>query len=390
MPARKLPRGVYLSGSSYRWIITKPFRASKSGYATPEAAERDRNIRLGELAQGIADRPTQDSVAGWVAKWLQAHARKLTPASQGDYADWLRLYIEPHIGSIKLRDLTVNRVQRWHGQLLAGEPRTARLRAAEGTQVITRALAPKTVQEAHTLLVGALDAALADGMIAKNVARLAGGVLVEETPPVIWSEADLRRFEREARGERLYALWHVAAWSGLRIGELLALRWQDVDLTTGMLRVWRNRSETADRQPVIVERTKTRTIRYVELPPECVAVLKEHRAAQNTRRLASGRFWIDEGLVFANDRGGMRNYNGVRQALARLCKRLGLPVVSPHKLRHTHGSLLGAAGASQREIADRLGHSSLQTTERYVHGVAGRQREALDRVRARLDRASGE
>lgn len=390
MPARtpgpKLPKGIYRSGARFRWIIWSPVRDSKSGYATAAEAERDRNIRLGELARGIGTKPSRETVTGWMTLWLEAHARAISPATQGDYADWLRLYIVPHIGDVKLRDLSVTRVQRWHAQLLAGEPRNVTTKRGE-PHTLTRAVAPKTVMEAHTLLVSALEAAFNDGLVARNVARLAGGVLVEVAEPVIWTQANLLRFESAASDDRLYALWYLAAWSGLRIGELLALRWQDVNLTTRMVRVWRNRSEDRDRKPIIVSHTKTRRIRDVELPPECVQILTAHKSRQNEHRLAEGRFWTDQGLVFANDRGGMRSYSGARQSLQRLCRRIGVPVVSPHALRHLHGSLLGAAGVGQRDIADRLGHASLQTTARYVHGMAGVQTAALQKVRARLDEA---
>ena len=187
------------------------------------------------------------------------------------------------------------------------------------------------------------------------------------------SSAEVGRFLEAARGDEHEAIFVLAVSSGLRQGELLALRWEDADLEAGTLRVQRSLSHTKD-GPVFAPPKSAKGRRRIKLTRPAVEALKRHRKAQGARRLGLGTLWEDRGLVFPNRTGGaMRSYSLTGGPYARLLKKAGIPrKVRFHDLRHTCATLLLLKGAHPRLVQELLGHASISITmDTYSHVLPG-------------------
>ena len=180
--------------------------------------------------------------------------------------------------------------------------------------------------------------------------------------------------------------WPLALTTGMRQGELLALRWQDVDLDNGALAVRRTLTRDRAGRVTIGEPKSASGRRSIALDSATVAALRRHKASQNARRLQWGEAWQDADLVF--DRGdGALLYHGVaRDSFRRAAKRLGLPPIRFHDQRHTAATLMLAGGVHPKIVQERLGHSTVaMTLDRYSHVSMDMQRDAAER----LERALG-
>jgi len=197
-----------------------------------------------------------------------------------------------------------------------------------------------------------------------------------------WDVADVQRFLHAAAGDRRYGpVWLVALHTGMRRGELLGLRWQDVDLDTGVLHVRQALSvvSTDDGPKVTFGEPKTHSgRRTIALDTTCVAVLREHRARQIERRLALGPQWREGDLVFTNEVGGPVDPMNLYHRFVALAK-AGVSRIPLHGLRHTHATLLMKHGVNPKVVAERLGHADITLTlSTYSHVLPQMQQQATD------------
>jgi integrase len=189
-----------------------------------------------------------------------------------------------------------------------------------------------------------------------------------------WSSTEVRRFLEATRDDRLHALWRVALLRGLRRGELLALRWADVDLDAGVLRVRAGKTESSQR--------------VVSLDPGTVAVLREHRRRQLEERVATFGAYDDHDLVFAREDGTPIPPHEVTFGFQRLAHQHGLPKMRFHDTRHTAASIALESGIDIKVVSDQLGHSTTRLTlDLYQHVVRRLHDEAAARVAAVIDGA---
>ncbi|HEX6798642.1 MAG TPA: tyrosine-type recombinase/integrase, partial [Ktedonobacterales bacterium] len=243
-------------------------------------------------------------------------------------------------------------------------------------------LSATTVHHAHSVLRKALGDAVREGVLARNVATLTVGVpMPRDFEPTIWNLEQTRTFLAAVRSDRLGALYLVAACTGMRNGELRALRWRDVDLDTAHLSVRQGMQRGKRHTPEVAGAPKTRAgKRRVELPLLAVAALRAHRRRQAEERLRLGEAWADSsGLIFTTTVGTPLDGINLLKQFHALLDRLGLPRVRVHDLRHLQASLLLAAGIHPRVVAERLGHGSTKITQdTYSHVMPTLQREAAD------------
>jgi integrase len=197
-----------------------------------------------------------------------------------------------------------------------------------------------------------------------------------------WTAEELRRFLEHVNSERLAALWTLAASTGMRRGEILGLRWVDVDLDRARVAV--RQTLVAGRQVATSEPKTSRGRRSIALDPRTVAELRAWRAAQLEERLAWGPGYRDTGLVFTREDGSPLHPEWLSDAFAWRIKQAGLPPIRVHDLRHTHASLGLAAGVPIKVISERLGHSSSNfTADAYQHVTPALEEQAAATV-ARL------
>lgn len=219
-----------------------------------------------------------------------------------------------------------------------------------------------------------------DQLVHRNVAALVKGPRVERQEVVPWTQEEAGQFLASLEGHRLHALFSVGVALGLRKGELLALRWEDVDLKAGSLRVRATVQRLGKGVGLVVGTPKTaRSRRTLPLPRVLVDTLTEHRAAQTREREAAGEAWHDVGLVFTTSRGTMIEPRNLNRFLDEAIARAGMRRIRFHDLRHTCASLLLAQGVSARVVMEVLGHTQLSmTTDLYGHVLPSVLRTAAD------------
>ncbi len=190
-----------------------------------------------------------------------------------------------------------------------------------------------------------------------------------------------------ASEERFGALYVLAVTSGLRPGELLALKWEDVDLEVGAMFVRRSVSED-EGGPVIREETKTSAGRRLELLPVAVEALKKHRLRQNEERLRCRGLWRDLGLILPSTTGTIMRRNNLHcRSYKPLLKRAGLPNIRLYDLRHTFATLMFENREQLKLVSEMLGHASVkQTADTYTHVSPTMHREATMRLNDFLSR----
>ncbi len=327
----------------------------KTIYGKERDEVRDKLIdALSNRNKGLVFEGDDQTLSAFLDNWLAGSVKgSVKPSTYESYERVIRCHLKPGLGRRKLKALAPDHVQALYGSKLdAG-------------------LAPGTVRLIHAVLSRALDQAVRWGTLPRNVCKAT-------TPPQPDSEEikplnaeQARRLLEAARGDRLEALYVLAVTAGLRIGELLGLRWEDMDEGGRVLRVRRTKSQAKSGPTFTVPKNgKGRSIR---LTRQAVEALKAHKAAQNAERLGIGDLWEDHGLVFCTHGGRPLDFHNLRAtSFKTLLKRAGLPHIRFHDLRHTCATLLLSRGHHPKLVQELLGHSSVALTlDRYSHVLPG-------------------
>ncbi len=338
-------------------------------------------MRLASLIQEIGTgryvKPSKITVAEFFNRWLQDHAKAaVRPATFDMYEMLTRVHIVPEIGHIRLEKITPMDVQRFIARKREG-PR------ADGKP---GHLSPTTVRHIYNILRMALRYAVKWGLIFKSPAEVVDPPRLQHKEIAAWPKEEAERFLGEAMGERLYPAFLLALKGGLRRGEILALRWQDIDFDRKALSV--RRSLVRSREGQRIQETKTSgSRRVVALSDDVMEALKRHREEQTGERALFKEAYEDQGLVFASPEGRPLDPRAFTRLFERIVKRAGVSRITFHDLRHTHATLLLQMGVHPKVVAERLGHSGIRTTlDTYSHVLPSLQAEA---ARALDDLLSG-
>jgi integrase len=246
--------------------------------------------------------------------------------------------------------------------------------------------ATKTVAYVHQVLRTALSLAVRWEMLSRNVAKLVDKPRVERKPIYPLRPEEARRFLEAIRGHRLEALFTVALALGLRQGEALGLRWEDIDFADGTLRV-RNQLQRINRKLTLVPPKTAKSRRTLVMPGLIVESLREHEKRQLAEKIWAGSSWAESDLVFANRIGGPTQARRVIEQFHAVLGRANIRQIRFHDLRHSCATLLLVQGVSPRVVMEVLGHSEIALTmNAYSHVVPELQREAAERMQAILER----
>lgn len=305
----------------------------------------------------------------WLQLWLQDIEGTVSRHTYRDYEGKVRLHLTPALGKIRLKDLTTAHLQNLY-----------RAKSKSG-------LGWRSVDYIHTTARRALERAEATGMVHRNVARHARPPKREHSERTVISAAQIQLFFKTAREERdrFEALYIVAFTTGLRCGELLGLKWGDLDPERGHLQI--RRSMDTQGGPAMEKELKRRASkRYIVLMPEAIEALRLHRQRQREQRLRQGPRWHDHGYIFPSVKGTAMHGNNLRDRNLRpLLAKAGLPPLTFHELRHTFATLQLSIGEHPKIVQSILGHSSItHTMDTYSHVIPGMQEKAAERLRNHL------
>jgi integrase len=346
-------------------------RKRKSFYGVTAAEVQARLLKArSDHARNLPVATERQSVTQFLTHWLDHTVKPNTrPRSYESFEIIIRKHITPEIGRTRLEKLTPQQVQ------------------ALLDRKLKSGLAPQTVVHIRMVLRTALNQAMKWSLIARNPAALVDPPRIprSEIRPLTAEEA--RRFLQAAKGERFEALYTLALFSGLRRGEILGLRWSDVDLDARALRV--NQAIQRVGGKLRAAETKTeRSRRTIALPASVIAVLRAHRVRQLQERLIAGSLWQDSGLVFTSRIGTPVEPRNLHRDFVRVLKVANVARIRFHDLRHSAASLLLAQGVPLRMIMEQLGHSSIAlTANTYAHVMPAAMRDVADKMEAILGHA---
>lgn len=301
----------------------------------------------------------------WLETSVKARVRPLTYAG---YKVNVEKHLIPTLGKIRLDQLTPLHVQQMMNERLS------------------RGLSTKSVAYVQQVLRTALGLAVKWDLVSRNVARLVDRPRIERKPINPLTPDEARRFVAAIHGHRLEALFSVALALGLRQGEALGLRWEDIDFGAGTLRVSHQLQRIGGRLSLVPPKTE-KSRRTLVMPLMIIERLHEHEKRQVAERLWSGSKWQESGLVFANRHGGPTQARHVIEQFHTALQHAGLRRVRFHDLRHSCATLLLVQGVSPRVVMEVLGHSEIALTmNAYSHVVPELKREAAERMQGILER----
>lgn len=337
-----------------------PKRRYVSGKTRKDVSEKLAKA-LSQRADGLLFDAGAMTVGEYLERWLEDVEGTVRRSTFERYGYAVRPHIKPALGKMKLKDLTPAHLRWFYRERLDS------------------GLSAATVHKLHVVLHKALSQAVSDGLIPRNVASgmKLPKVHREEINPL--TEEEARRLLEAARGDRLEALYVLALSTGMRMGELLALKWEDVDLERGLLHV--RCTLTQANGSFILGETKTKkSRRTIRLTSGAASALRAHLSRQLEEMERMGALYEPGGLVFATEVGTIISPSNLRnRSFARLLKRAGLANrgVRFHDLRHTCATLLLSKDVNPKIVSEMLGHSSISITlDIYSHLLPDMQEKA--------------
>jgi len=346
------------------------------GFATKAQAVEAMHALQSSAASGRFVEPSRQTVGQYLQTWLQSVR---PPAVRGGtwrgYELNVRRHLVPRLGSLPLQQLNRAAVKAAYQDIAEqGSPSAGPLNA-------------KTVHNVHLTLRKALHDAVEDRMLSHNPADGAHRLHRDRPEMKTWSADQLSTFLTAVADDERFPLWRLAATTGMRRGELLGLRWHDVDLNGGRVQVVQQRVR-GDGGFTYGPPKTSKGRRSIALDPATVGALATHRKAQAVIRPRFGPYDEDADLVFARADGSPMDPDSVSGRFERLVRAFRLPIIRLHDLRHTHATLALAAGIHPKVVQERLGHSSVtMTLDLYSHAVPGMQADAASRIAALVDKA---
>lgn len=333
--------------------------------------------KLGEVAlkvqAGSYREPAKITVAEWFDTWLNISMKNtLKPTTWESYKHLAGKHIVPALGHLKLIQLQTAHIQRLYNEKLKG----GRLDGKSG------GLSSRTVHYIHSVIHSALEQARKEAMITVNPAGAVKLPKREQKEIKYLDTAEAALFLAMARESHHFAAFFLALNTGMRRGEILGLRWQDVDLGAGQLAVNQGLVRVTGKGLIFQEPKTALSKRVINLAPAVVQVLKEHKKQQAEYRLMAGGVYDVKGLdlVFANEVGEPLDPRAFTAVFRRLVKRAGLDVTF-HGLRHTFATLALQEGVDVKTVQGVLGHHSAAfTMDVYSSVTAKMRKEAADRV----------
>ncbi|WP_431880980.1 tyrosine-type recombinase/integrase [Micromonospora chalcea] len=402
-PARRNPNGegsIYQRASDGRWVgqayvlTTDGTRKRKFVYGATWEEAHAKLVELKSRSQrGIPVPDRAWKLADYLPYWLAAYVTDLKPTTARGYESAVRLHLIPALGTKRLDGLQVQHVKAFMDDFRRkclcctnglDKIRPVGRRCCSVGNCCQRYPSARQIQFVHAVLRNALQHAMREELVARNVAKLVRVPSPRYKVGKGLSVDQVRKILTASSGHRLHALYVVAATMGLRRGELVGLRWSDVDLDQGTLRVQQTVQRVAGTLHVLDAKTEDSEA-VLPLPEVTWLSLMEHQERQQAERAGLAEVWEDHDLVFPSERGTPMEPTNLSRSFARLRETAGLPGVRLHDLRHTVVSLLMELGVPPHVVQAIARHADVKVTLKvYAHANLDAMRQALGKLDGRL------
>ncbi len=356
---------IYYVAERDRWVaeISLGSGKRKKFYCkTKQEAVRKKNEALRECEQGVLATGPQRKLKDYLEDWIEnVHKDKLRISTYVKYKKLIK-YIVEELGQIWLQKLTPEQVRRFY------------------TKKQKDGLSSKTIHSIHGVLHLALDNAVRWNYVARNVCDLVKPprIVSREATPLTLEQAHV--LLESVRQHRLEVLLTMAVVTGMRSGELLALRWSTIDFERQTLLVLHTVDYISKYGYVETEPKTAAGKRLVNLPSFLIDMLKQHRIQQTELQLKLGEDWENRDLVFPDLHGGYFNPNYLLKVFKKILQEAGMPHMHFHDLRHSAATILLSMGVNMKVIQELLGHSDISITlGRYSHLLPSMQKDAVDK-----------
>ncbi|KZR59134.1 tyrosine-type recombinase/integrase [Pseudobacillus badius] len=357
-------------------ITGKRKRKKKRGFATQKEAQAALTKLLAELESSEYVEPSKTLLSEYLKDFLKVRKTELGNVTFKLEKGNMETHVIPELGRLPLSKLTTARLQKFVNDLTT-----------------EKGLKAASVKKIFNPLKIALDRAVQMELIAKNPALAVVPPKITKEEMVVWSKEDATRFLEFAKKDRLFILFHLALTTGLRQGELLGLRWKDIDMDKGILRVVQVLTRDGELKNGGKTSAATRT---VTLMKETIPLLRKHKAMINSEQLVAEEYY-DNDLVICTSKGTpvlhrnanrtferlIKEYNALSAQMKKL-NNIEVPMLNKirfHDMRHTHATLLLLAEVNPKIVAERLGHSKVSVTlDTYSHVLPNMQQGVADKL----------
>jgi integrase len=331
-------------------------------------------VRLLHDKDAGLDRPTGKlTVGAYLERWLADYVRvNLAPKTHASYTDAIHGHFTPALGALELTALRPTHIQGLYSRMLVSGRRDGR-----------GGLSARSVGRYHQILHAALHQAVRWQLLVRNPADAVEAPRAPRREIATVSAEQARRLMAAGDETTIGPFVRLALLTGMRRGELLGLRWSDVDLDGAKIHVQQT-AQRIDGQGIVFRHPKTRlSRRAIALSPDAVIVLRSHRRRQAEARLLAGPAYVDHDLVFATGIGTPIEPSNLRRSWLAVTESAGLPGLRIHDLRHAHATIMLGQGVHPKIVSERLGHASVNITlDTYSHVLPGLQEAAAAQLDA--------
>jgi len=367
MARRKHGEGSVFPRKDGRWVAQIRLENGKhkqSYHKTEKEAQVALRKMLHEQEQGTLVTAKQQTLKAYLEKWMeQVQKSRLRIGTYDLYCRIIKRHIVPALGFIPLQRLTPEKIESFYADKLE-----------EG-------LSESSVRRIHAILHVALKKAVRWGLVSKNVCDFVDAPVTKEREMTVLTQEQAKKLLELASKHKLEAILTVALATGMREGELIALRWQDIDFNSKSLQVIRSRRRINGLGPVETKPKTAKGKRKITLPAFAIEALQKHHERQQEKRAKLGSKWKETDAVFTNFHGGYLEANNLLRDFKKLLERVGLPKMRFHYLRHTTATILFSMGVHPKVVQELLGHSNITVTLNiYSHVLPSIQQEAMDKL----------
>jgi integrase len=378
MPA--VPEGVYRDRTRGTWYFKatlgrdavggRRVQVTRRGFHTVAEAAKARRELLGKVDTGeVRANRSALTVSRLLDEYLDGldADRRLSARTRFDHRSRVEAHVRPNLGALRIQNLTSEVLLSWQRNLALGAG-------------ANKGLAPNSIRLVRQPLKGMLDLAVKRGLIPRSPLDEVPCPPIPRSIPRHWSPAQTRDFLALMEGDRTWPIWAFLLGTGLRVGEVVWLRWPCVDLERGELAV----VEFASRVGARLEPSRGKSVnavRTVALDSGLISVFGRQRDVQVADRKRAGDKYIESDFVFTQPHGAPYHPVHLSKQVTRFCDEVGLPRISAHGLRHTAATLMLATGVPPKVAAERLGHAnSVLFSNLYAHVTPSMQRDAAEKI----------
>ena len=351
-------------------VTGKRRQKSETVKGTKRDAERALREVLLSVEQGSYVKPNKITLGELLRQWLRDYAcMNTTDRTQESYTSIVERHLIPALGRVLLIELQAQNIQGYYAKKLL-----------EGRADGKGGLSGRSVVYHHRILSKALDYAVKMGLVVRNMAKVVKPPRVARVTMQTLSPEEVSQFLEVARETDYYVYFATLLYTGLRRGELIALRWRNLDLGSGKLSVVETAYRLGNGEYRIKEPKTPQSRRTVILPASLVELFRVYRFDQELLRIQLGIGLEADDFVFIRPDGSPINPNAITLAFRRIIKRAGLKRIRIHDLRHTHATLMLKAGIHAKVVSERLGHANIGITlDIYSHVLPGLQEAAAEK-----------